>query len=278
MKVESKVSNACDFGYVLFQSRYSSLDSNRLGHRVGEANTIFITWLLEKKAKRRRNRQNKQMQSVELRSVGSNDVTNRCPTDGAQSLATGRPPSVVEGQSAIVAQAHVTARVEDAIDAAFVADGALAAGASASRLAIETLRQRLHVRRRRAGRQNTRRKRLLHHMSGWDGLINRLSLLWPRWAHARRRLVDDGRRFGHWRRWWNGAKETDSSGAAVNIENGPQRQRNVNVHQKRGRASVSHHRHFTSVWQVEFDFVTQNGSMCHILGNDPVFRSVNVQT
>jgi hypothetical protein len=102
---------------------------------------------------------------LELGSVGSNDVADRCPTDGTQSLAAGCPSAVVERQSAIVAQAHVTARVEDAVDAALVADGALAAGTSAGRLAVETLRQSFHLRRGRAGRQNARRNCRLHHVS-----------------------------------------------------------------------------------------------------------------
>ena len=129
-------------------------------------------------------------------------------------MATGRPPAVVERQSAIVAQAHVAARVEDAVDAAFVADGAFAAGPTSRLLAIEAVRQRFHVG-SCAGRQNGHRLLLLLlllllHVSRWDGLVDWLRLyqlvlmhvllllllLRTWWAHTRRGLVNDGRLFG----------------------------------------------------------------------------------
>lgn len=214
----------CLWLWLLLKSRYfSRFEPTRTSSRRREHHFIVLTFKRKrKKAKRRKIRHTNL--SVELRSIGSNDVPDRCPADGTQSLATSGPSSMIEGQSAIVAQAHVAARIEDTVDTAFVADGAFATGASASRVATETLRQRFHVGGSRAGRQNTRRKRLLHHMSWWDGLINRLRLmlLWPRWTHAGRCMVD-GRLFGHWRRWWNGAQQTDSSGTAIDIKNSPQR-------------------------------------------------------
>lgn len=76
----------------------------------------------------------------DLRTVGADDVTDRSTADGTQSLSSLTPSAAVEGDGAAVTEAHVTARVEDAVDAVFIADSAFAAGAL-----IEIVRQCLDV-------------------------------------------------------------------------------------------------------------------------------------
>ena len=88
----------------------------------------------EKRDEREREREN------DLRTVGADDVTDGSTADGAKSLSSLISSATVEGDGAAVTEAHVTARIEDAVDAVLVADGALTAGAL-----IEIVRQRLHV-------------------------------------------------------------------------------------------------------------------------------------
>lgn len=137
------------------------------------------------------------------------------------------------------------ARVEHAVDGALVADGALAARA-ARRLALHALLHRLHVR-RRAGREHRRR-----HV-GRDRLVDliglrlrdgRQRLLGARRREARGRLVDGLLRV---LRLDDGAEQADGPRAAVHVEDGPQRQGDVDVHEEGGRAAVAPHRHLAGV-------------------------------
>ena len=63
--------------------------------------------------------------------------------------------------------------------------------------------------------------------------------------------------------------------AAVDVEDGPQRQRDVDVHQQRRRLAVARHRHLAVVRQMELDLVAQLGSVGHVLGDDPVLGPIN---
>ena len=145
-----------------------------------------------------------------LGAVGANDVTNGRPADGAQAVSGGAGAGAVQLQGALVAETHVTARVQHAVDAPLVADGALAAGTGA--LCRRPQRQRVErfdVGRR--GRRQRRRRSLVpqrrHFLVGWC------------WCWC---LVV-ALRGGRWRcgRRLDGAQQADGSGAAVDVENGP---------------------------------------------------------
>lgn len=106
-------------------------------------------------------------------------------------------------------------------------------------------------------------------------LIDRLLL--TGWTHPWRGLIDDGVIGRRRRGGGNGSEQTDGSCAAVHVEDGPEWKGDVHVHQQGGCAAVSHHGDLTVVREMEFNLVAQDGSVCHILGNDPVFRSVKKQ-
>ena len=73
----------------------------------------------------------------------------------------------------------------------------------------------------------------------------------------------------------DGAQDAHGPRAAVDVEDGPQRQRDVDVHQQRRRLAVARHRHLAVVRQMELDLVAQLGSVGHVLGDDPVLGPIN---
>ena len=94
-------------------------------------------------------------------------------------------------------------------------------------------------------------------------LLLLLLLLRAKWTGAHRRRREQLLLVGTRRD--EGAQETDRSCTAVNVENGPQGQRDVDVHKQSGVSSVAHHRNLSIVAQMEFNLITENRSLSHVL-------------